>query len=72
MLYFGHTPGAAILWLPLYLLFAFATALAAGLWLSALNVQFRDIRFTIPFATNLFPINQRALSWPIPRYQIIG
>jgi lipopolysaccharide transport system permease protein len=37
------------LWLPLFCLLAFATALGVGLWLSALNVEYRDIRFILPF-----------------------
>ncbi len=43
MLYFGIVPTLHILWLPLL------TALGVGLWLSALNVQFRDVRYTVPF-----------------------
>ncbi len=49
MLYYGIAPTGAIFLLPLFLLLAIATALAAGLWLSALNVQYRDVRYTIPF-----------------------
>jgi len=37
------------LWLPAYLLLAMITALGAGLWLSALNVRYRDFRFVVPF-----------------------
>jgi len=49
MLFFGIVPTWAILWLPLLTLFALLTALAVGLWLSALNVQYRDVQHTIPF-----------------------
>jgi homopolymeric O-antigen transport system permease protein len=42
-------PTVNVLWLPLFLLLALVTALGAGLWLSALNVQFRDVRYTVPF-----------------------
>lgn len=49
MLFYGIVPTPAIVLLPLFVLFAIATALAVGLWLSALNVQFRDVRYTIPF-----------------------
>ena len=49
MLYFGRTPTAHIVWLPLLLLLALATALGVGLWLSALNVQYRDVKYTVPF-----------------------
>jgi lipopolysaccharide transport system permease protein len=49
MMYFGIAPTTKIVWLPFFLLLAFATALGVGLWFSALNVQFRDVRHTIPF-----------------------
>ncbi|MDH7499866.1 MAG: ABC transporter permease [candidate division NC10 bacterium] len=54
MFYYGVTPTVAALSLPLFLLLAIATALAAGLWLSALNVQYRDVRYTIPFLTQVW------------------
>ncbi len=38
----------------MFLLLALATALSVGLWLSALNVQFRDVRYTIPFLTQFW------------------
>ena len=47
--YYGVTPSAAVLLLPFFVLLAALTALAVGLWLSALNVQYRDVRYTIPF-----------------------
>jgi lipopolysaccharide transport system permease protein len=40
--------------LPLLVLFALATALAIGLWLASLNVQFRDVRYTLPFLTQIW------------------
>jgi lipopolysaccharide transport system permease protein len=49
MAYYGIIPGAAILTLPLFLALALITALAAGLWLSASNVKYRDIAYVIPF-----------------------
>jgi lipopolysaccharide transport system permease protein len=54
MLYYGILPGFAILTLPLFLLLTIAVALAVGLWLSALNVQYRDVRHTIPFLTQFW------------------
>lgn len=49
MLFYGIVPGLAILALPGFILLAVLTALAVGLWLSALNVQYRDVRYTMNF-----------------------
>lgn len=49
MFYFGIVPTSAIVALPGFILLAVATALAVGLWLSALNVKYRDVRYTINF-----------------------
>ncbi|MCX6050062.1 MAG: ABC transporter permease [Chloroflexi bacterium] len=49
MLYYHILPTANIFWLPLLALLAFITALGVGLWLSGLNVQFRDVRYIVPF-----------------------
>jgi lipopolysaccharide transport system permease protein len=46
---FPVSPGASLALAPLYLILVAGTALGAGLWLSALNVQYRDVRYTIPF-----------------------
>jgi lipopolysaccharide transport system permease protein len=54
MLYYGIRPTAAVAWLPLFVLLALATALSVGLWLSALNVKYRDVRYTIPFLTQFW------------------
>ena len=54
MIFYGLYPTANVVWLPFLLLLAFATSLGVGLWLSALNVQFRDVRFTIPFLTQFW------------------
>lgn len=54
MFYFGIYPTLAIFTLPFFILFAIVTSLAAGLWLSALNVEYRDIRYTIPFLTQFW------------------
>jgi len=54
MAYYGIHPTAAILVLPVFIVFAVAAALSVGLWLSALNVQFRDVRYTIPFLTQFW------------------
>jgi lipopolysaccharide transport system permease protein len=54
MFYFSITPTSAILTLPLFLVLALITALGAGLWLSSLNVIYRDIGYIIPFLTQLW------------------
>jgi lipopolysaccharide transport system permease protein len=54
MFYYKIVPTAAVLTLPLFLLLAIATALGVGLWLSALNVKYRDVRHTIPFLTQFW------------------
>lgn len=54
MALFGVAPSAAILTLPLFVLLAATTAVAVSLWLSALNVLFRDVRYTLPFLIQLW------------------
>lgn len=54
MFYYRIVPTAAVVFLPLFLLLAVMTALALGLWLSALNVKYRDVRYTMPFLTQFW------------------
>jgi len=54
MLFYGIVPTVNTLWLPLFLLLALVTSLGVGLWLSAMNVQFRDVRYIIPFLTQFW------------------
>jgi lipopolysaccharide transport system permease protein len=54
MLVYGIFPTINIIWLPFLLLLTFVTALGVGLWLSAMNVQFRDVRYTVPFLTQFW------------------
>ncbi|MGD2124843.1 MAG: ABC transporter permease [Desulfobacteraceae bacterium] len=54
MLLHDITPGLNLLFLPVFLLFAVFTSLGAGLWFTALNVRFRDVRYTIPFLTQIW------------------
>jgi lipopolysaccharide transport system permease protein len=53
MFCYGFSLGASILVLPLIILFAFLLATGMGLWLSALNVKYRDVRYIIPFFIQL-------------------
>lgn len=54
MLVYGIMPTANIVWLPALLLLALVTSLGVGLWLSAMNVQFRDVRYVVPFLTQFW------------------
>ncbi|MCX5751391.1 MAG: ABC transporter permease [Candidatus Saganbacteria bacterium] len=49
MVFYRFVPTWRILTLPLFLFFAFMVAMGAGLWLSALNVKYRDFRYIVPF-----------------------
>jgi lipopolysaccharide transport system permease protein len=49
MAYYNFIPDWRILTLPLFILIAFAAAIGTGLWLAALNVQYRDFRYIVPF-----------------------
>lgn len=54
MFFYQIFPTSTLIWLPAFLLLAFATSLGVGLWLSAMNVQHRDVRYTIPFLTQFW------------------
>ncbi|UCG09139.1 MAG: ABC transporter permease, partial [Desulfobacterales bacterium] len=54
MFYYDIIPGWALITLPLFVVLALAAALSAGLWLSALNVKYRDVRYTITFLTQFW------------------
>jgi len=54
MLAYGIVPTLNVIFLPFLLLLAFVTALGVGMWLSAMNVQFRDVRYIIPFLTQFW------------------
>jgi lipopolysaccharide transport system permease protein len=54
MLYFHILPTVEMLWIPLFTLLALVTALGVGFWLSALNVEYRDIRYAVTFLIQLW------------------
>lgn len=54
MAYYHRVPAATVVWLPVFLLLALIASLGTGLWLSAMNVQFRDVRYTVPFLTQFW------------------
>ncbi|OPX94105.1 MAG: Teichoic acid translocation permease protein TagG [Syntrophorhabdus sp. PtaB.Bin027] len=54
MAFFGFLPTIAIVLLPAFILLAVLTSLSVGLWLSALNVKYRDFQYTIPFLIQIW------------------
>jgi homopolymeric O-antigen transport system permease protein len=54
MVYYRFLPGACILLFPFLVALTFLCAVGVGLWLSALNVQYRDIRYVIPFLIQIW------------------
>jgi lipopolysaccharide transport system permease protein len=71
MAYYGFVPTIAIVLLPFFILLALMTSLAVGLWLSALNVKYRDFQYTIPFLIQIwlfaspvvYPVSMLPQSW---------
>lgn len=53
MVYYGVAPGPAALAVPAFALMAVAAALSLGLWMAALNVRYRDVRYLLPFLIQL-------------------
>ena len=68
LFYYGEAITARVLLLPVFLLFGMLTPLALGLWLSAMNVQYRDVYHALPFFTVLLmlvsPVAYSASSVP--------
>jgi lipopolysaccharide transport system permease protein len=54
MAYYHIVPTTAVIWLPGFTLLAVLTALGVGLWLSALNALYRDVRYIVPFLVQLW------------------
>lgn len=54
MLWYGIAPGSAVVALPLFVLLAVTAAFGVGLWASALNVQYRDVQYVVPFALQIW------------------
>lgn len=53
MIWYQFMPGWQILTLPFFVLMAFLAALGPGLWITALNVKYRDFRYVIPFVVSM-------------------
>ena len=54
MFHYGLMGTVNIVWIPFFLLLAFMTSLGVSLWLSAMNVQFRDVKYVIPFLAQIW------------------
>jgi lipopolysaccharide transport system permease protein len=54
MLYYGIVPGLSSVWTIPFLLLGMMTSMGVGLWLSALNVRFRDVGYIVPFLVQLW------------------
>lgn len=54
MAFYGITPTINTLWLPVFLILTVIASLAVSLWLSALNVEYRDIKYIVPFLTQIW------------------
>ena len=54
MLFYKITPTVNVALLPLFMLLAFVTAMGVSLWMSALNVKYRDVRFIVPFLSRFW------------------
>jgi lipopolysaccharide transport system permease protein len=73
MLFYGVAPGVQVVWLPLFILLMLVTSMGAGFWLSALNIEYRDVQYTIPFLTQfwlfitpvVYPSSQVPEGWRI-------
>ena len=76
MFFYHMVPTINIIWLPFFSLLALVTSIGVSLWLSAMNVQFRDVRYTIPFLTQtwlfLTPIAYPSSSIPQPWQTLYG
>jgi lipopolysaccharide transport system permease protein len=53
MLYYGVWPTANMLLLPLFILMMVAVPLGISLWLSALAIRYRDVKFAMPFVIKM-------------------
>lgn len=54
LFYYRVTPTAAVWTLPVFIVLALVTALGVALWLSAINVQYRDVNYVLPFLTQFW------------------
>ena len=74
MIYYKVTPTAAIWTLPLFILLSIIAALGVSLWLAAINVQYRDVNYVLPFLTQFWMfVTPVAYSSKVisPKWQIV-
>ncbi len=73
---YRFVPSANTVYLPLFVLLAVMTSLGIGLWLSALNVKYRDVRHTVPFLVQLWmfatPVAYPSSLLPEPYHTLYG
>jgi lipopolysaccharide transport system permease protein len=76
MLYYRVVPTVNVLWLPVFLLLTLIASLGVSLWLSALNVEFRDVRYVVPFVVQFWlfatPIAYSSRLLPEPWHTLYG
>jgi lipopolysaccharide transport system permease protein len=76
MLIYGIKPGPQVIWLPAFALLAFITSFGVGLWLCALNVNYRDVRYIVPFLVQFWmfatPILYPSRLLPEPWHTVYG
>jgi homopolymeric O-antigen transport system permease protein len=76
MVYYRLAPGRAVIWLPLLVLLTVTTSLTAGIWLSALNVRYRDVRHTLGFLVQFWmlatPVGYPTSAVPIKWRWLMG
>jgi len=54
MIWYGIAPTVNVVWVPAFTLLAFVTAVGVGIWLAALNVKYRDVRYAVPFLVQVW------------------
>ena len=64
MIYYGIAPTLNVLWLPLLVVLMVMTSSGIGMWLSALAIQYRDIRHSVQFLTQLL-MYAAPVVWPV-------
>jgi lipopolysaccharide transport system permease protein len=72
MIYYHYAPTVMILWLPLLIILQMMLAFGMGLWLSAINVEYRDVRYAVPFLIQLWLFASPVIyssSFVPPRFQ---